>query len=70
MVTHLPVVASYAQYHYYVEKHEENGRTVVSITQLDYQGRIQELVRMLGGKADEAITEAHARELLKQATTS
>jgi len=70
VVTHLPVVASYAQYHYYVEKHEENGRTVVSITQLDYQGRIQELVRMLGGKADEAITEAHARELLKQATTS
>ena len=49
VVTHLPVVASFAEHHYYVEKHEKDGRTSVSVTLLDEQERIDELVRMLGG---------------------
>lgn len=69
-VTHLPIVASYAKYHYYVEKHEANGRTVVSVSLLDHQGRVDELVRMLGGKSNQKITTAHAKELLKHANTS
>lgn len=69
-VTHLPIVASYAKYHYYVEKHEANGRTVVSVSLLDHQDRVDELVRMLGGKGNQKITTAHAKELLKHANTS
>ncbi len=69
-VTHLPVVASFAKHHFYVEKQETKGRTVVTVTLLDKKGQIAELVRMLGGKADHSITTAHAKELLKQANTS
>jgi len=69
-VTHLPIVASYAKYHYYIEKHETNGRTVVKVSLLDHQGRVDELVRMLGGKSNQKITTAHAKELLKHANTS
>ena len=69
-VTHLPIVASYAQHHYYVEKHEINGRTTVKVTLLDEDGRVNELVRMLGGQADQLATRAHAKELLQQAATS
>ena len=69
-VTHLPIVASYAKYHYYIEKHETNGRTVVKVSLLDHQGRVDELVRMLGGKSNQKITTAHDKELLKHANTS
>ena len=69
VVTHLPVVASFAEHHYYVEKHEKDGRTSVSVTLLDEQERIDELVRMLGAIGPRA-TAAHAKELLKQANTS
>lgn len=69
-VTHLPIVASYAQHHYYVEKHEINGRTAIKVTLLDEDGRVNELVRMLGGQADQLATRAHAKELLQQAATS
>ena len=70
VVTHLPVVASFAEHHYYVEKHEKDGRTSVSATLLDEQERIDELVRMLGGQSGQEATAAHAKELLKQANTS
>jgi len=69
-VTHLPIVASFAQHHYYVEKQEHYGRTKVKVTLLDRDGRVSELVRMLGGQADQSATKAHAEELLKQANTS
>ncbi len=65
-VTHLPIVASRAQHHYFIEKQEIKGRTIVGVTSLDYQGRVTELIRMLGGKDNQKITTAHAKELLKQ----
>ena len=68
-ITHLPVVASFAANHYYIEKHTVNGRTVILVTLLDEQGRIRELIRMLGGQDSQEITVAHAKELLKQAAT-
>ncbi|HHX01902.1 MAG TPA: DNA repair protein RecN [Firmicutes bacterium] len=70
VVTHLPVVASFAEHHYYVEKQEKDGRTSVSVALLGQQERIDELVRMLGGQSDQGATAAHAKELLKQANTS
>ena len=70
VVTHLPVVASFAEHHYYVEKREKDGRASVSVTMLDQEERIEELVRMLGGQAGQKATAAHAKELLKQANTS
>lgn len=68
-ITHLPVVASYAANHYYIDKQTHDGRTTTIVTLLDQQGRIHELIRMLGGHDNQEITVAHAKELLKQAAT-
>lgn len=62
-ITHLHQVASRAQNQLAVSKKEEDGRTYTSVKELDYEGRIQELVRMLGGDSD-AVRE-HARQLLE-----
>lgn len=69
-VTHLPVVAGYAENHYFVEKHEVDGRTIVTVALLDSSKRVAELARMLGGKEGQEITAAHAKELLKYGNTS
>lgn len=69
-VTHLPVVASHAKHHYYIEKQTVGDRTVVQVKLLDGEERISELVRMLGGQDSQETIAAHARQLLKQANTS
>jgi len=48
-VTHSAQVASLATAHYKIAKHEEEGRTVATVTPLDREGRIGEVARILGG---------------------
>lgn len=62
-ITHLHQVASRAQNQLAVSKKEEDGRTFTSVKELDYEGRVKELVRMLGGES-ETVWE-HARHLLE-----
>ncbi len=69
-VTHLPVVASCADQHYFIEKQTEAKRTLLTVNELDEDCRIKELTRMLGGSDTEGITAAHAKELLKAGHTS
>ncbi len=64
-VTHLPQIASYADRHYYIEKHLEKGRTLTHVKFLEGRDRIQEIARMISG---DRITEnvlKHAAELLQ-----
>lgn len=62
-ITHLHQVASRADNQLAVSKKETDGRTCTSITELDKEGRIDELVRMLGGES-ETVRE-HAKQLLE-----
>ena len=62
-ITHLHQVASRADNQLAVSKKEIDGRTITSVTELGYEGRIEELVRMLGENSD-AVRE-HARQLLE-----
>jgi DNA repair protein RecN (Recombination protein N) len=48
-VTHLAQIASFADHHYRVEKHDENGRTVARIEELSPENRTREVGRMLSG---------------------
>ena len=50
-VTHLPQIASFADHHYRVEKHESRGRTVAAIEELDAAARTREIGRMLSGRS-------------------
>lgn len=62
-ITHLHQVASRADNQLAVSKKEFDGRTITSVQELDHDGRINELVRMLGEDSD-AVRE-HARQLLE-----
>lgn len=63
-ITHLHQVASRAENQLSVAKKEIDGRTYTSIKDLDREGRVDELVRMLGGES-ETVRE-HAKQLLEK----
>ena len=48
-VTHSAQIASLADSHYLIEKHEVSGRAVTEITELDKDQRIKEIARIMGG---------------------
>ncbi len=66
-VTHLPQIAGFADHHYYVEKHEERGRTLASIVELSPTQRTKEIGRMLSGERVTAEALKHAEQLIKHA---
>jgi DNA repair protein RecN (Recombination protein N) len=66
-VTHLPQIAGFADHHYYVEKHEERGRTVASIAELTPAQRTKEIGRMLSGETVTTEALKHAERLIKLA---
>lgn len=47
LITHLPQVASIADYHIFVSKEYVNGRTISKTTYLNYDERIKEIAKML-----------------------
>jgi len=66
-VTHLPQIAGFADHHYYVEKHEERGRTLATIVELTPGQRTKEVGRMLSGERVTAEALKHAEQLIKLA---
>ena len=48
-VTHSAQIASLADVHFLIKKREVNGKTETSVKPLDYDGRVKELSRILGG---------------------
>lgn len=66
-ITHLPQVACMADAHYLIQKVVEGERTFTQVIDLDEQGRISELARMLGGVEVTEKTLDHAHEMLRMA---
>ena len=64
VVTHLPQVAAFADQHWVVHKSTSGDITSSGLHQLDDEGRVRELTRMLAGLADSSSGQAHAEELL------
>jgi len=64
-VTHQLQIARYADAHFLVNKGVVNGRTLTDVVELDEQGRIEELARMIGGSEITASARKHAKELIK-----
>ena len=65
-ITHLPQVASIADYHYKVFKEEDLSNSVTNIFQLNKKDRVLEIARLLSGKTilNEAI--ANAEKMLEK----
>jgi DNA repair protein RecN (Recombination protein N) len=70
VVTHLPQVAAFADRHLVVRKSSTDHVTSADVLDLDDQGRVQELTRMLAGLADSQTGQAHAEELLEVARST
>lgn len=68
-VTHLPQVAAAADHQFLVTK-SQTGQNVVSVvTELDTDGRVEEISRMMGGNVVTEATRQSALALLKQSGT-
>lgn len=65
-VTHLPQLAALADTHLLIAKQEREGRTYTTVTPLDFDGRTQELARIIGGASITATTLQSAAEMLKK----
>ncbi|TGN18500.1 DNA repair protein RecN [Leptospira idonii] len=50
LITHTQQIAATGDQHFRLEKHTENGRTIASAKDLNYEERKRELARMIGGK--------------------
>lgn len=65
-ITHLAQIAAKADTHLLIEKQTEDGRTFTHITQLDRDGRIHELARIIDGSGESESALAAAEEMLKK----
>lgn len=63
-VTHLAQIASCADNHLYIEKSTVDGGTFTKVTSLDYEARVYEIARIMGGDAITETTLNSARELI------
>lgn len=64
-ITHQSQIARYADAHFLVSKGVTGQRTITKVEHLDNNGRIDELVRMIGGTATAVAARKHAKELLQ-----
>ena len=65
-VTHLSQIAVMADTQFMIEKHDENDRTVTQVHKLDFEGRVQEIARIMGGDNPSELMLQNAREELKR----
>ena len=66
-VTHLPVIAAYADAHVRIAKVERDGRTVTDLRLLAGEERVGELALMVGGPGGGPAATASAQEMLDRA---
>jgi DNA repair protein RecN (Recombination protein N) len=67
-ITHQPQIASQAHAHYRVEKVEEDGRMVTTITPLSEDQHIKEVASLMSGEQITQATLKSAKELIQSAT--
>jgi DNA repair protein RecN (Recombination protein N) len=64
-ITHLPQVAALAERHFRIAKHAGGGQATTTVSMLEGDGVVGELVRMLGASEQDSAASEHARELLR-----
>jgi len=66
-VTHQSQIARFADHHYAIAKHVEEGRTLTRIRELGHEERVTEIARMLGVSQEVATARETAQWLLETA---
>jgi DNA repair protein RecN (Recombination protein N) len=63
-VTHQAQISALADYHYLIQKQLKQGRTFTEVSLLDYEGRVNELARIIGGVNITQAALSHAEAML------
>ncbi len=66
-ITHLPQIAALATSHFRIEKSAEKDTALTTVEELEGDGVVTELCRMLGAEASDSAARRHAEELLAAA---
>lgn len=64
-VTHLPQVASFGSFHYYIEKQPTKDTVEMSVKLLKKKERVDEIARLISGEKLTKTSIAHAKKLLE-----
>ena len=64
-ISHLPQIAALADTHFSISKKIIEDKTIVKVKKLNYEERINELARLLGGVDLTNTTKLHAKEMLE-----
>jgi len=68
-ISHLAQIACFSDFHYFIDKFVESGRTKIKIQKLDPAGKIKEISRMISGLIESDISVMHAEELMEKCNT-
>ena len=68
-ISHLPIMVSFADRSFLIEKSELNGVTETKVTPLDDSGVINEIIRITDGGSASETARKHAEEILNSAKT-
>ena len=63
-ISHLPQIVSFADTGFLIKKTEIEERTVTNVHRLDSQGKVSEVVRLIGGKPNDIVAVAHAKQMI------
>ncbi len=66
-VTHLAQIACFADNHFLISKSEKDNKTFTSVTELDNNGRVHELARIIGGIESTQLSLDTAAEMIENA---
>ena len=69
-VTHSAQIAALADTHFLIEKHIKDGRTYTQVRPLEYEERVRELARIMGGDEITKLMLENSAEMLKMAQSS
>jgi len=67
-ITHLAQIASFSDFHYFIDKFVEKGRTKIKIKKLGPKDKIKEISRMISGMKESDISVMHAEELIEKSS--
>jgi DNA repair protein RecN (Recombination protein N) len=65
-ITHLAQIASFSDFHYFIDKFVDKGRTKIKIKRLSPKEKIKEISRMISGMKESDISIMHAEELVEK----
>lgn len=63
-VTHLAQIASFGKTHFFIEKREQDGRTITEVKVISKEDRVKEIARLISGNITESSLK-HSQEMLE-----